>query len=83
MRQINDKYNEPGNTPTVSNVEAKKANKGPSESHDEPLQFKENEFVIAMFEDGPYPGEVMSIGHTEVTVNFLEPATVDKVAIRQ
>ena len=81
----NNKNNEPDNTPTVSNVEvsnlsnrAKKANEGPSESHDEPLQFKENEFVIAMFEDGPYPGEVMSIGDTEVTVNFLKPATVDK-----
>ena len=81
----NDKNNEPDNTPTVSNVEvsnlsnrAKKANEGPSESHDEPHQFKENEFVIAMFEDGPYPGEVVSIDDTEVTVNFPEPATLDK-----
>ena len=51
----NDKNNEPDNTPPVSNVEvsnlsnrAKKANEGPSESHDEPLQFKEKEFVIAV-----------------------------------
>ena len=37
-----------------------------------------NEFVLAMFEDGPYPGEVIDFTEDNVTINFLEPATVNR-----
>ena len=45
---------------------------------DDGISICPNEFIIAMFEDGPYPGEIISFDDTNVTINFLESATINK-----
>ena len=45
---------------------------------DEDISICSIEFVITMFEDGPYPGEIISFDDTNVIFNFLDPATINK-----
>ena len=42
------------------------------------LDISPNKFVIAMFKDGPYPGEIISVTDKDVTINFLEPASINR-----
>ena len=47
---------------------------------DDDISICANEFIIAIaiFEDGPYPGEIISFTDVNVTISFLEPATINE-----
>ena len=42
------------------------------------LDISSNKFVIGMFKDGPCPGEIISVTDKDVTINFLEPASINR-----
>ena len=41
--------------------------------------FKEEDFIIGLFVDGPYPGKIVKVNPETIVGNFMHPATINGV----
>ena len=48
----------------------------PSDQKEHDDEFKVDEFIIGLFEDGVYPGQILELDEDEVRVNFMVPLII-------